>query len=161
MMPRLPDEFDPESTTTGGKIPRKLGRFEIQRKLGQGGYGLVFLAIDPQLDREVALKVPRAESFVDSSIRTRFLREAKAAGGLNHANIVPVFEAGQVGPVCYIASAFCQGPSLGQWVLDHEQPVSPQIAAEWLMTLCRCGSTCPFAWHYPSRFETRQRPGRT
>ncbi len=79
--------------------------------------------------------MPRHETLVDSSIRSRFLREAKAAGGLNHANIVPVFEAGHVGPVCYIASAFCQGPSLGQWVLDREQPVSPQIAAEWLMTL--------------------------
>jgi|GEM_PF-2766377 len=132
----MPDAaIDPETTLLGGTIPDKLGRFQIKRKLGQGGFGLIFLAIDPQLDREVALKVPRAEALVDSAVRARFLREAKAAGGLNHANIVPVFESGHIGPVCYIASAFCHGPSLGEWVLDHDQPVSPMVAAELLLTL--------------------------
>ncbi len=55
---RPASEFDLESTPADGTIPRKLGRFEIQRKLGQGGYGLVFLAIDPQLNREGAESAP-------------------------------------------------------------------------------------------------------
>ena len=124
-----------ESVVDPASIPKKLGRFEIKRLLGQGGNGLVFLAYDPQLEREVALKVPRLESLLDNSTRTRFFREAKAAGGLNHANIVPVFEAGQAGHVCYISSAYCEGSSLGRWILDQQHPLSPDVASLWTSEL--------------------------
>ncbi|MEM7313218.1 MAG: serine/threonine-protein kinase, partial [Planctomycetota bacterium] len=95
--------------------PLVIGRFQILRELGKGGYGIVFLAYDPHLKREIALKVPRPEVLITDSLRQRFLREAKAAASLNHPNIVPVFEAGMAGPVCYIASAYCSGMQLDRW----------------------------------------------
>jgi serine/threonine protein kinase len=112
-----------------------LGRFEIRRELGKGGFGIVYLAYDPVLGRELALKVPRVEVAVTPELRERFGREARAAAGLEHPNIVPVYEAGEVGPVCYIASAYCPGITLGQWLKDCRNPVPFATAAELLATL--------------------------
>ena len=89
---------------------RVIGRFLIKQQIGQGGYGLVFLARDPSLDRDVALKIPRPQVIMTDAGRARFLREAKAAASLAHPNIVPVFESGDDGPVCFIAYEFIQGP---------------------------------------------------
>jgi hypothetical protein len=92
------------------ELPWKtLGRFEIRRELGRGAYGLVYLAYDPQLCREVALKIPRPEAIITPELRDRFKREAQVAAGLEHPNLVPVYEVGEVGPVCFIASAYCPG----------------------------------------------------
>lgn len=93
-----------------------LGRFEIRRELGRGSFGIVYLAYDPGLGREVALKIPRADALADPDQRHRFQREARAAAGLDHPNLVPVYEAGEVGPVCYIASAYCPGITLAHWL---------------------------------------------
>src|SRR5262249_25341052 len=65
----------------------------------------------------------------------RFQREARAAAGLDHPHIVPVYEAGAVGPVCYIASAYCPGPTLAQWLKRRDQPVPVREAAELVATL--------------------------
>jgi serine/threonine protein kinase len=73
--------------------------------------GFVYLARDPTLDREVALKIPRPEVVATPELRARFLREARAAASLDHPHLVTVYEAGNVGPVCYIASRFCPGPN--------------------------------------------------
>src|SRR5436305_13688597 len=62
----------------------RLGRFLIRRELGRGAHGLVFLAYDPGLNREVALKVPHGEALVTPELRQRFLREARAAAALDH-----------------------------------------------------------------------------
>jgi|GEM_PF-2895768 len=113
----------------------RIGRFRIVRKLGQGGYGVVLLAIDPELDREVALKVPKLDSLLDSEFVCRFEREAKIAGGLRHPHIVPVYESGSIGPVSYIASAYCKGPTLAQWLDD--EPITNRSAARLLVTLAQ------------------------
>jgi WD40 repeat protein/serine/threonine protein kinase len=96
--------------------PTRFGRFEIRRTLGRGGFGIVFLAWDPELRRHVALKVPQPEVLASPEARRRFLREAHAAGGLDHPNIIPVYQAGTVGSVYFIASAYCEGPTLEQWL---------------------------------------------
>jgi len=75
----------------------QLGRFHIRRELGHGSFGTVFLAHDPQLGREVALKVPRVPLLVTPELRQRFHHEALAAARLDHPNLVPVFEAGKIG----------------------------------------------------------------
>jgi WD40 repeat protein len=106
----------PAAGGAGPDLPARFGRFEVRRELGRGGYGVVFLAYDPQLRREVALKVPRADALLTPELRARFRQEAHAAAGLDHPNVVPVYEAGEVGPVCYIASAYCPGPSLADWL---------------------------------------------
>jgi serine/threonine protein kinase len=94
------------------ELPKEIGRFQIERLLGQGGYGLVLLALDPQLKRHVALKIPRSGALLTEELQQRFVREAEAAAALNHAHIVPVYEVGRAGPICFIASAYCDGESL-------------------------------------------------
>ena len=99
-----------------GTNPTHIGRFEIIKELGRGGYGVVMLARDPRLNRLVALKVPRPEAMVTPDLRARFLREAEAAALLKHPHILPIYEQGSIGPVCYIAMEYCEGPSLLAWL---------------------------------------------
>jgi serine/threonine protein kinase/WD40 repeat protein len=112
-----------------------IGRFEVCRELGRGGFGVVFLAHDPLLRRDVALKVPRTEAFLDPELRARLHREAATAAGLDHPNIVPVYEAGEAGPVCYIASAYCPGVTLAAWLKEQKAPASLRDAATLTATL--------------------------
>src|SRR5262249_55450841 len=112
-----------------------LGRFRILRELGRGAFGIVYLAFDPGLGRAVALKVPRGHALTDPGLRDRFHREARAAAGLDHPNLVPVYEAGEVGPVCYIASAYGPGRTLARWLKDRDQPVPFRQAAELVAQL--------------------------
>jgi serine/threonine protein kinase len=116
-------------------LPTSLGRFRIRGELGRGGFGIVYLAEDPRLGRLVALKVPRTEALVGESLRQRFLREARAAASLDHPNVVPVYEAGEVGTVCYIASAYCPGPNLAAWLKEQDDPVAPRRAAALVAAL--------------------------
>src|SRR5262249_3085831 len=73
-------------------VPQRLGKFEIIRELGAGGFGVVYLAKDTVLDRHVALKLPRSIRLVDPEARPRFFREAQALARLDHPHIVPVYE---------------------------------------------------------------------
>jgi eukaryotic-like serine/threonine-protein kinase len=106
-----------------------LGRFDIVRPVGRGGFGIVFQARDLILGRDVALKIPRPGTRVTPEVRRRFMREARATAVLDHPNIVPVYEAKELGPIIYIASAFCDGPSLSSWLKGRTEPVPARIAA--------------------------------
>ena len=114
----FPDEED--SSASGS--PGRMGRFEIRERLGGGGFGVVYRAYDPQLDREVALKVPRPEKLENPQVIERFLREAKAAARLNHPNIIPVYDAGKDGDQYFIASAFVEGRPLSELIEEEEGP---------------------------------------
>jgi WD40 repeat protein len=114
---------------------RSLGRFMVERKLGQGGFGIVFLAYDPQLDRKVALKVPHAAALLSPNLRQRFFNECRAAAQLEHPNIVPVHETGEIGSLCYMVSAYCEGPTLAAWLKDRTEPVPPRAAATLIARL--------------------------
>ncbi len=114
-------------TRAGGELATGLpdssghiGRFEIREKLGQGGFGVVFRAFDPDLQRDVALKIPRPHAFATRDLRERFLREGRAAAALAHPNIIPVFESGTVGPICYTASQFVPGQSLAAYIEQNK-----------------------------------------
>jgi tRNA A-37 threonylcarbamoyl transferase component Bud32 len=98
--------------------PERLGRFEIRGLLGRGAFGAVYRAYDAVLEREVALKVPRAELMDRPETRSRFLREPKAAAQLRHPHIVPVYDAGTDGDRLYIASAFIEGRTLAEVIAD-------------------------------------------
>jgi tetratricopeptide (TPR) repeat protein len=115
--------------------PAQLGRFRIRRELGRGGFGVVLLAFDPKLGREVALKVPRPEALTHPELRARFQREARATAGLDHPNLVPVYEAGEEGGVCWIASAYCPGITLSAWLKERTEPVPFRLAARLTATL--------------------------
>jgi len=111
------------------ELPSHIGRFEIARVLGQGGFGIVYLARDPLLNRQVALKVPRLHALASDSLRERFRREARATAALDHPHIVPIHEMGEAGPLHYLAFAYCEGPNLAQWLKLQAGPVPPHMAA--------------------------------
>src|SRR5262245_59119952 len=96
----------------GEPFPRPFGRYELRALLGQGGMGAVYLAHDPQLNRLVALKVPRPLGDDPGVWRRRFLDEARAAATLQHPNICPVFEVGEVDDQPYLTMAYIVGESL-------------------------------------------------
>lgn len=110
------------ASRAGADRPETLGRFRITVELGAGQFGTVYRAYDPQLDREVALKVPHADLLANPRVVTRFLREAKAAANLRHPNIVPVFESGKVAGGYYIARAFIDGRPLADEIPDGGLP---------------------------------------
>jgi len=99
-------------TTAATEDPGSIGRFQIRKRLGAGAFGTVYQSYDPQLDREVALKVPNPGTLDNVQRVERFLREAKAAAQLRHPYIVPVFEAGQHGTSHFIVSEFIEGQPL-------------------------------------------------
>ena len=107
----------------------QFGRFIIHQELGRGGFGMVFLAEDPHLMRLVALKLPRPDALTNASLRERFLREARAAARLDHPNIVPIYDAGEVGAICYIVSAYYPGENLAAWLQRQPGPLTPRTAA--------------------------------
>jgi tetratricopeptide (TPR) repeat protein len=115
-------------------MPASIGRFQIHGELGRGGFGVVFRAHDHELDRDVALKIPRPEVLISRDLRNRFVREGKAIAGLSHSNILPVFEVGRLGGICYIASSYCDGPSLAAWAA-RAQPIPVEQAARLVRTL--------------------------
>ena len=117
--------------------PTEIGRFKIKRPIGKGGFGIVFLAHDPNLGRDIALKIPRPEVVTTPELKSRFIREGRTSAALSHPNIVPVFESGQIESVCYLASQFVEGETLAEWQLNQsdDQKVTPQVAAEITMTL--------------------------
>jgi serine/threonine protein kinase len=110
-------------------LPLHVGRYRIRREIGSGAFGAVYCAYDPQLDRDVALKVPHTGVLESPSAVERFLREARAAGRLRHGHIVPVYDAGQDDEGRhYIASAFVSGSTLAE--LLSVGPLPARRAAE-------------------------------
>src|SRR5215211_9008036 len=96
----------------------RLGRYEIRSQLGVGGMGEVYLAQDLNLKRAVALKLLPAEYTEDEGRLRRFEREACAASGLNHPNILTIHEIGAEGEAHFIATEFIDGESLRQRMAD-------------------------------------------
>lgn len=116
----------------GGPVieaPRAVGRFQILEQIGLGGFGIVYRARDPLTDREVALKIPRFEALASTELQDRFEQEARAAAKLDHPHVVSVLEAGHDGLLPYIASVYCPGESLAQWLARNPAPIAPRTAA--------------------------------
>jgi len=92
----------------------KYGRYEVRKKLGEGGMGAVYLAYDPRLGREVALKVIGAFVSDKDKSQQRFNREAQAMAGLNHTAIVPIYDFGEQDGQPYLVMRLMLGGSLGE-----------------------------------------------
>ncbi len=111
--------------------PDSIGHYEVVETLAAGGFGIVVKARDTKLGRIVALKIPRIESLLSGpDARARFAREARLVAMLGHPAIVPVYEAGADGPLLFIASAFCDGGTLGHWFHDQGRQIAPDTAAQ-------------------------------
>ena len=126
----------PANPKTLGKatgVPERLGRYVIERKLGRGAMGAVYLARDPRINRSVALKViPLEKEFEDEELkeaRVRFFREAESAGRLAHPNIVTVYDAGEDKHLAYIAMEYLKGAPLTEFT-DPQRLLAPGKALE-------------------------------
>jgi predicted Ser/Thr protein kinase len=97
-----------------GQIPEQFGRYRVLRKLGEGGMAAVFLARDPDLDRQVAVKVPFVHPGEEAEVLARFRQAAQAVAQLHHPNICPVYEVGQADGVPYLVMAYVEGQTLAE-----------------------------------------------
>ncbi|WP_165232653.1 bifunctional serine/threonine-protein kinase/formylglycine-generating enzyme family protein [Aquisphaera insulae] len=98
-----------------GHDPERIGRFRILRRLGQGGFGRVYLAHDDDLDRPVAIKVPNPERVAAAGDVEVYLAEARALARLSHPNIVPVYDFGRTADgLCYVVSKYVDGSDLAR-----------------------------------------------
>ncbi len=100
-----------------------LGRYKILGELGRGAMGAVYRAVDPLIEREVAIKtlLPNLPEDVMAEVRERFVREARSAGRLNHPNIVTIFDVGEQDGMAYIAMELLEGRSLQAVLRDPER----------------------------------------
>jgi len=112
----------------------KLGKFEIKRVLGNGAMGEVYLGVDPSIGREVAIKTILPAAAQGGDAKERFAREARAAGVLNHPNLVTIYEFGEDQGVLYIAMEFVRGHDLDE--LLQQQSLTRSEALEVLAQVC-------------------------
>jgi tetratricopeptide (TPR) repeat protein/tRNA A-37 threonylcarbamoyl transferase component Bud32 len=94
--------------------PQTLGRFQLLEIIGHGTFAFVYKAVDTELDRVVAIKVPRQGHLVTDRQASRFLREARHVARLRHPAIVPVHEAGRIDGVCFLVSNYIEGTTLAE-----------------------------------------------
>jgi serine/threonine-protein kinase len=110
--------------------PAKLGKYEILRELGRGAMGVVYEAFDPSIERVVALKTIRRDQLDGAEAEemlVRFQREARAAGRLNHPNIVSIYDFGDDNGTSFIAMEFVRGRELKSYFEKNERFALPEI----------------------------------
>jgi CHASE2 domain-containing sensor protein/tRNA A-37 threonylcarbamoyl transferase component Bud32 len=110
-----------------------LGRYQVEKELGQGAMGTVYLGLDPKINRQVAIKTMALSNEFDADelteVKQRFFREAESAGRLSHANIVAIYDAGDENDLAYIAMELLKGTDLDSYIkADSLLPVEEVIA---------------------------------
>lgn len=114
--------------SAAGELHGQFGRYRIERLLGKGGMGAVYLAHDTQLERPVALKVMRFAPDESAQAHERFLREARAAATLEHPNICPVFDVGTHDAIPYLTMAFIEGQPLADFTKEGKRLPPRQVS---------------------------------
>ena len=107
------------------------GEYSLQRELGRGGMGIVYLARDVRLDRDVAIKMLPIHLAGSAESRDRFVREARTAAGLSHPHIVPIHRVGEAGGLVYFVMSYVEGETLGER-LRTRGPLPPADATRVL-----------------------------
>ena len=120
-------------------LPEQVGRYTIERFLGQGGMGRLYLAVDPVIGRRLAIKLIR-DGTADPDARARFMQEARAAGGLKHPNVVTVFDVGDHQGHPFIAMEYVSGETLAD-LIRRALPVPVATKLHLIEQLCR-GLAC-------------------
>jgi class 3 adenylate cyclase/predicted Ser/Thr protein kinase len=113
--------------TTG--LPERIGRYRIERLLGKGGMGSVYLAHDTLIDRDVALKVPHLGVADNPTLLERFYREARSAGRLQHPHICPVYDVNESNGVHHLCMAYIEGQPLSSLTRDFARRPPREAAA--------------------------------
>lgn len=98
--------------TTCDWLPKRIGKYEVECELGKGGFGRVFRAKDPDVNRPVAVKILSVRN--DAGLNARFREEAEAAGNLRHKNVVTIYEYGESDGIPYIAMEYLEGETLAE-----------------------------------------------
>ena len=112
----------------------RIGRYRVERVLGEGGFGLVYLAHDDQLQRVVAIKVPHRHRVSTTEDAEGFLKDARSVANLDHPNIVPVYDVGSTEDCpCFIVSKFIEGSTLAKKIKANRPSVAE--AAELVATV--------------------------
>jgi serine/threonine protein kinase len=114
---------------------QRIGKYTIQRLVARGGMGELYLAHDPDLDREVAIKVMSEDIMLDEEARARFYREARAAARLQHRNIVTVFDFAHDGEIPYFVMEFLRGQNLSER-LRQGPPLTLPMKLDLVIQLC-------------------------
>ena len=113
--------------STPGEVQQRLGKYELIEVIGSGAFGNVYKARDPDLDRVVAIKVPRAGQLTSASESERFLREAKSVAQLRHPSIVSIYEVGEPAGLPFLVSEFIEGVTLAD-LLSKKRPPLREVA---------------------------------
>jgi serine/threonine-protein kinase len=113
----------------------KIGKYQILEKLGQGGMGVVYKALDTLIERVVAVKMVAANLDSDPELRARFFREGRSAGRLSHKNIVTIFDLGEDHGTAYIAMEFLEGEDLREKIL-HGETMDLQTKLRLIWEVC-------------------------
>jgi tetratricopeptide (TPR) repeat protein/tRNA A-37 threonylcarbamoyl transferase component Bud32 len=111
-------------------VPERIGRYRVLGRIGQGGMGTVYRAEDPQLERVVAVKVPRFEGpeHLRETAAKRFLREARAAAQVRHPHVCPIHDVGEQDGVPYVVMEYVEGQSLADRLAGHRRYEDPAEA---------------------------------
>jgi hypothetical protein len=136
---------------------RHVAHFELVERIGAGSFGTVWKALDTELDRTVAVKIPR-RGLLPRSETDQLLREARASAQLRHPNIVSVHEVGRDGEIMYIVSDYVCGMSLADWLA--EQLRSPKEAATLCAKIARALDHAHEGGRHSSRSETAEHSDR-
>lgn len=117
-----------EGKSSNPGIGMDFGRYKIEGVLGEGAMGSVFLAHDSQLNRKVALKIPKFAKTASEKVLKRFYREARSAATLTHPNICQVYDVGEISGTHYIAMAYLKGHPLSEYIIP-DKPIDQQTSA--------------------------------
>src|SRR3990167_3499862 len=133
-MPDIPAFSNTRSMLATGalRVSDTLGRFELRKILGQGAQSTVWLAFDPRLEREVAIKVMRPGNGSDAQAVAHWLDEARSVGRLKHPNIVPVYEADIQDQQPYLVFEYIAGKTLAE-IVKQRGPMNPHEAVALMM----------------------------
>ncbi len=125
----------PKRAGSGLDRPNALGRYTIIKNLGEGGMATVYLAHDSQLDRQVALKIPRFSVQDKPDSLKRFFREAKVAAAFHHPNICPIYDVGTLAGAPYLTMAYIEGQTLADHLKELGRLIEVAEAVRLVRTL--------------------------
>ena len=131
---------DRESNVSGNSkssAKKSFGRYRLIERLGAGGFGIVFRAHDPVMQRDVAIKLPRTSLMSDHSDQSRFEREVAALARLNHPNIVSAYNAEQIDGYFSLVSEFLNGGNLEDWLSNRDALPSVKTSVAIALQVCR------------------------
>ncbi len=134
-------------------VPEQIGRYQVRRRLGGGGFGTVYLCFDDRAQRQVAVKVPRPERLSSADALAAFLREARNVARLDHLHIVPLYDISDADDGCFLVYKYIEGQSL------YERMVAGPVSLAQTMAIVAQAAEALHHAHSKSLFHRDIKPG--